>query len=123
MTNAQDIDVNVLVGELVHQYMWRGKITQTRMAGVLGIGQPAVARKLRGERPFSIDEILAVASHLDRPITDLLPNAGNPRPEGPDGGDAMNGLRIKSPKLFHLSYRGTGENSNVVPLHREAAAA
>lgn len=87
MTNAHDTDVNVLVGELVHQHMWRGKVSQTRMAQILGIGQPAVARKLRGERPFSIDELLAVAEFLDLPITELLPNEGSPRPAGPGGGE------------------------------------
>lgn len=86
MTKAHDTNVNVLVGELVHQHMWRDKITQTQVAQALGVGQPAIARKLRGERPFTIDELLAVAAFLDRPITDLLPNAENPRPEGPGGG-------------------------------------
>ena len=87
MTNAHDTNVNVLVGELVHQHMWRGKITQTQVAKALGVGQPAVARKLRGERPFTIDELLAVADYLDRPITDLLPNAGSPHQGGPGGGE------------------------------------
>lgn len=87
MTNTREINVNALVGELVHQYMWRNKVTQTAIANALGVGQPAIARKLRGERPFSIDELMAVAAYLDLPITDLLPNAENPRPGGPDGGD------------------------------------
>ena len=87
MTNAHDTNVNVLVGELVHQHMWRGKITQTQIAHAIGVGQPAIARKLRGERPFTIDELLTVAAYLDLPITELLPNRSGPHQGGPDGGD------------------------------------
>lgn len=117
MTNHTKADVNVQVGELVHQHMWRQKVTQTTMADALGIGQPAVARKLRGERPFSVDELLAVASHLNLPITEFLPNAGSPHQDGPGGGDATNGLGIKSPKLYQLSYRGTNDDTNAAPAH------
>ena len=86
MTNAQihQTGINAVVGELVHQHMWRQKVTQTALARVLGVSQPAIAKKVRGERPFSIDELLTVAAHLDLPITALLPNAGKPDPEGSD---------------------------------------
>ena len=115
--------MNAQVGELVHQHMWRNKVTQTAMAAILGISQPAVARKLRGERPFSVDELLAAAEFLNVAITEFLPNAGSPHQDGPGGGDATNGLRIKSPKLYQLSYRGEIEDSNVVPMRRQAVSA
>lgn len=107
--------MNTLVGELVHQHMWRGKVTQTAIANVLGISQPAVARKLRGDRPFSVDELLNVAEFLNVPITEFLPNAGNPHQGGPDGGgNADNGLKVRSSN--QLSYRGTDNDSNVRQL-------
>lgn len=115
MPRQQEANVNAQVGELVHSHMWRAKLTQTKLAQHLGVSQPAVAKKLRGERPFSIDELLAIAAYLNLPITELLPNAENPRPGGPDGGN--DGLGIKSPKLYQLSYRGTHDDSNAP--HRE----
>ena len=111
MTNAHDTDVNVLVGELVHQHMWRGKITQTQVAQALGVGQPAIARKLRGERPFTIDELLSVADYLDLPVTELLPNDGSPHQGGPDGGESApsrartGDLRIISPTVLAFPNR------------------
>lgn len=98
MTNAQDTNVNVLVGELVHQHMWRNKVTQTKLGAHLGVSQPAIAKKVRGERPFTIDELLSVAAYLNLPITDLLPNAENPHPAGPGGGDESTdfGLKVRS---------------------------
>lgn len=122
MTNTREINVNALVGELVHQYMWRNKVTQTAIANALGVGQPAIARKLRGERPFSVDELLAVAEFLNVAITEFLPNAGSPHQGGPDGGgNADNGLKVRSSN--HLSYRGSSDDTNIVPMRRGAVAA
>lgn len=120
MTNKQAATVNAKVGELVHQHMWRQKVTQTSLASTIGVTQPSIARKLRGERPFSIDELLSIAAALNLPITELLPNNESPRPGGPDGGDS--GLGIKSPKLYQLSYRGTNDDSNATPALVEAVA-
>jgi predicted XRE-type DNA-binding protein len=118
MTNAQihQAGINAVVGELVHQHMWRQKITQTALAQVLGVSQPAIAKKVRGERPFSIDELLTVAAHLNLPITDLLPNAGRPDPEGSDLTGAPGRARtddnpIKSRELYQLSYRGEDDGT------------
>lgn len=113
--------MNAQVGELVHQHMWRNKVTQTALAAILGISQPAVARKLRGERPFSVDELLAAAEFLNVAITEFLPNAGNPHQGGPDGGgNADNGLKVRSSN--HLSYRGDAHLSNVHPIDFAAVA-
>lgn len=53
-----------LMGERVHNLIWRAKITQTAFARTLGLSQTALSRKLRGDRAFTLDEILAVSREL-----------------------------------------------------------
>lgn len=115
MTQKQETTVNAQVGELVHQHMWRNKVTQTALAGVLGIGQPGVARKLRGERPFTIDELLAVAAYLNLPITELVPNAENPRPEGPDGGETVRHQGLE-PRTRWYGAIPRSHDAEIIPL-------
>ena len=126
MTQQQETTVNAQVGELVHQHMWRNKVTQTALAGVLGIGQPGVARKLRGERPFTIDELLAVAAYLNLPITELVPNAENPHPEGPDGGNEVRHQGLEPRTRWYVENAST-RGAEVIPLRptdtREQVAA
>lgn len=118
MTNAQmnTTGINAIVGEMVHTHMWRNKVTQTALAAHLGIGQPAVARKLRGDRPFAIDELLSISQFLQVPITELLPNAEKPHPVGPGGGDGSTDLGLKVRSSNHLSYRGGTDDTNVIPM-------
>lgn len=61
------------IGEKVHTVMWKKRVTQIELAERLGIGQPALSRKLRGARPWTIDELLDVGRILDVPLSDLLP--------------------------------------------------
>ncbi|WP_368665578.1 helix-turn-helix domain-containing protein [Arthrobacter sp. GMC3] len=48
--------------------MWHAKVTQVEMARRLQITQGAISRKLRGERAFSSDELLAVSKMFNVPI-------------------------------------------------------
>lgn len=61
------------IGEKVHLLMWKRRIGQKDLAPMLGIGQPALSRKLRGERPWTIEELLELGRILDVPLSDLLP--------------------------------------------------
>lgn len=63
---------NQAVGEAVHSYMWRKRISQESLATALGITQAAVSKKVRGKRPFSIDELLEVSVVLDTPLSQIL---------------------------------------------------
>lgn len=69
-----DLTVDQAVGELVHQQMWRRRIPQSKMAGVIGITQSAFSKKLRGARSFSIGELLVLAEVFEVPVTELLPH-------------------------------------------------
>ncbi|QFG09709.1 hypothetical protein PBI_PIPP_38 [Gordonia phage Pipp] len=113
-------ETNAAIGELVHQHMWRRKITQTQIGARIGIGQSAVARKLRGERPFAVDELMAIAAFLDVPITDLLPTEPPPGPDAPDGGDEC-ARRDSNPKPSVrevVAAEATRASSQVIPLYR-----
>ena len=84
-----ETNYNALVGELVHQFMWRQKRSQTDVAAALGIAQSTLSRKLRGERPWEIGELYKLAEILEISIMDLIPNEQNPRPgDDPDGGSS-----------------------------------
>lgn len=93
MTTIQGIDVepnyDELIGEIAHALMWRKHLTQTQVASILGIAQPTLNRKLRGTRPWAVNELYALAAALDVPVTDLLPEQRHPRPDNsPDGGES-----------------------------------
>lgn len=47
-------------------------ITQSDLARVLGISQPAANRKLKGQRRWEIDELVAIAEAFDLDPTNML---------------------------------------------------
>lgn len=100
LESTTERSVNALVGERVHQALWRRKITQTQFAPMLGVTQSALSRKMRGERAFGVDELLDISEYLDIPITDLLPKRKDPHPDGPDGGSTSR-LRESNSRPFH----------------------
>ena len=67
-------DINAEIGALVHQAMFRARTTQVRLAPVLGIGQSALSKKLRGVVPWTAAELLMVAKVLGTDVTDLMPS-------------------------------------------------
>lgn len=63
---------NQVIGEAVHGYMWRLRISQEQLATALGITQAAVSKKVRGKRPFTVDELIAISEVLDTPVSKIL---------------------------------------------------
>lgn len=61
------------VAASVRAEMARKNLSQRALAEVLGITQSAVSARLRGAVAFDVDELGAVASALDIPIQDLIP--------------------------------------------------
>lgn len=55
--------------------MARKDLTQTQLAGLLGISQVAVSKRLRGIVPISVPELLRMAEFLDVTASDLLKDA------------------------------------------------
>lgn len=50
----------------------RNQTSGKQLAGHLGISQFAVSRRLRGETPFSVDELSATADFLGIPLATLV---------------------------------------------------
>jgi transcriptional regulator with XRE-family HTH domain len=50
----------------------RRSLSQVALAECLGIRQQSVSAKLRGQSPFSLDQLHAVAGFLQVPVTDLV---------------------------------------------------
>ena len=61
-----------IVGERFNTAMFRKRISQTTLANQLGITQAALSRKLHGDRPWSLTEILTVAAYLDMPLEEVF---------------------------------------------------
>lgn len=60
----QPASLTELVATEVRVNMARIRMTQTQLAGVLGLPQSAVSNRLRGKVPFTVDELQTVAAAL-----------------------------------------------------------
>ncbi|MGW0043443.1 helix-turn-helix domain-containing protein [Rhodococcus sp. NPDC003348] len=60
------------IGEEVRALMARRRISQSALASRLGISQSSMSRRLSGESPFTVDELLRLAEIFEVPVTDLL---------------------------------------------------
>jgi transcriptional regulator with XRE-family HTH domain len=69
-----------LIGERIHHLMWRQRISQTRLAAMLGMTQGALSKKVHGERPWFASELIAVAKALNTQVSALLPIEFDPDP-------------------------------------------
>lgn len=96
---------NMLIGERVHQHMWREGRTQRQLAGLLGVDQGAVSKRLHGKTDWTAPEVAVAAAWLGVTIADLVPDVVFPDDGGDDDSGAAGAptrartwdLRIKSP--------------------------
>lgn len=66
-------DTDAVIGERVHQLMWRGRISQVSMAARMGMTQPGLSKKLRGERKWLASELAVAAGLLGVSMDELCP--------------------------------------------------
>lgn len=113
-------NVNVVMGERVHQLMWRAGITQTALAPILGLGQTGLSHKLRGKRAFAHDEILYISDIFGVSLDYLYGKTNDPRPVGPNG----DRLEVVDPGRIELptSCLQTGWLAPVTPIRGEVSA-
>ena len=67
MTTHQEpepVNADLLIGEQFHAIMWRKRFTQVALGASIGMGSVTLNRKLRGERHWTIAEIVAMAGRL-----------------------------------------------------------
>ena len=72
-----------MIGERVHQLMFRQRITQTALAPQMGLSQAGLSRKLRGEVAWYARDIATAAHVLGVTPNDLMewaPRGSNPEP-------------------------------------------
>ena len=102
-------DTNKIMGERVHQAMWRAQVTQTALGPVLGMTQSALSAKLRGRRAFTADEILYVSRIFGVSLDYLFGRVDDPRPFGPNGErlDVVDPGRIELPTSCLQSRHST----------------
>jgi len=62
------------VGKKIRAAMAYAGISQTELAKHLGTNQASVSARLRGRTPFNINELTAIAQHLNMPLSDLMPS-------------------------------------------------
>jgi len=62
----------VRVAGEVRAAMARRGVSQTALAGALGMSQAAVSRRLRGAIPLDVKELAAIAEILSVPLSALL---------------------------------------------------
>lgn len=115
---------NAWIGERVHTLMWRAGRTQKQLAQVLNIDQGSVSNRLRGKTAWTVIDLLAVATWLDVPVADLMPEI-ELLPDDEDDDDSPNSaptrtrtwdLRIKRPKVGRVSC-GKTPNYNLKGNH------
>ncbi len=66
MTNPAPLQrsADEIIGERVHQLLWRAQVSQTQFAPVLGLGQAALSLKLRGRRGWGADEVVKASRYF-----------------------------------------------------------
>lgn len=69
------MSATIYVGRQVHNLLWDKRIRNKQLAAHLGISESTLSKKIRGDRPWTLDEVLSTAEFLDVPLTDLLPGA------------------------------------------------
>jgi hypothetical protein len=58
----------------------RKGVTLTAVADAIGLGQPALAKRMGGQVAWSLADVLAVARYFEVPITNITPDSlGKPK--------------------------------------------
>ena len=57
----------------VRAVLARKRISQRQLAKALGLTQPVIWRRLRGDVQFSVDELQAVAEFVEVPVSTFFP--------------------------------------------------
>ncbi len=69
----QPDDARSAIAGAVRAEMARQSRTQRQLAAALGIDQPSISLRLRGERPFRAEELVAIAAFLGVAAGSFMP--------------------------------------------------
>lgn len=94
-TDASAADVQV--GRRVHMMMWDRRMKQTDVARLIGVQQSGFSKKLRGDRGWSVSDLVTMARVLSTSVAYLVGETQNPHPVEPSG-DALYAARESNPQ-------------------------
>ena len=60
------------IAERLYIQMRRRRLTGVAAARVLGVKQSTVSKKLSGDRPLTLSELLALCAWMDVPVSEIL---------------------------------------------------
>lgn len=75
MVAGMPVDIRDTLAANIRAEMARKGITQDQLGEVLGISQPQVSRRLRGDITFNVIEISRIAELVGVPAAELLRSA------------------------------------------------
>jgi transcriptional regulator with XRE-family HTH domain len=64
------------VASEVRALMGRFQVSQTALGQAIGVGQSGLSRRLRGDIPFDVDDLYAIAAYFGVPINSVVPSDG-----------------------------------------------
>lgn len=97
-------------GLVVHEAMFRQRISQTKLAAALGITQSALSKKLHGSRPWTLADMIDIADALRLDLRDLLANMwrdGTPISQAAGGSNDGWALRGSNPQPTDYKVEGS----------------
>lgn len=71
-------DMDAAVGRRVHLLMWDRKITQAALGAQIGVDQSSLAKRLRGDRGWTVAHLVAVANALNTTVAYLVGEISDP---------------------------------------------
>jgi transcriptional regulator with XRE-family HTH domain len=89
MWHPAPVTTDEKLGRTVHALMWDRHVTNRALAARLGLDESTVARKLRGNRKWTLDEVARVAGVLGVMPADLLPDWWTPQGASPQPAAAL----------------------------------
>lgn len=72
--SESSVTPSALVAAEIRAELGRQKMNQTELADALDMPINSLRRRLSGETTISVDDLFAIAYHLDVPVTRLLPD-------------------------------------------------
>ena len=85
VTKDLETIANLKVSAEVRAWMARRDLKQIWLAEILGIGQSAVSKRLRGALPFTAPELLLIATALELSLGELLGGLAHEKSPHPVG--------------------------------------
>lgn len=61
-------------GSRIRHLLKKSGRTQQELGEAIGVAQQGVSKRLIGQIPFDVNELVAAASFLDVPLSDLIPS-------------------------------------------------